>query len=233
MVKDVFLDKRDTSDLKQLDNSRKKLFGRTTIIETTDLGSGAGNKAYTTILSQLGKLARQRSLNKKSLHLVFKLVWHFKPDNILEFGTAAGVSASYIGKAYQFKKFVTMEGCAVLASHAREYLNTLNLTSVEIKVGNFDAILDKTLKEFKQLDLVFVDGNHRKDQTLLYFKKCLSKAHDNSIFIFDDIHWSPDMAEAWQLIIENEVVTLTIDLFKIGIVFLRKDMAKQQLVIRY
>jgi predicted O-methyltransferase YrrM len=233
MVQEAFLDKTEAPELKQLDISRKKLFGRTTTIETTDLGAGAGNKAYTTVLSQLGKLAKQRSPDKKNLHLIYRLVKHFKPENILEFGTAAGISASYIGKANQFKKFVTMEGCAVLASHARNYLNSMDLSTVEIKVGAFDVTLDKTLKEFEQLDFVFVDGNHRKHQTLHYFKKCLSLANDNSIFILDDIHWSPGMQEAWELIKENQRVTLTIDLFKIGIVFFRKEIAKQHMVIRY
>lgn len=233
MVQDVFLDKTITPELKQLDRSRKSLFKRTTTIETTDLGAGAGNKLYVTVLSPLGKLARQRSLDKKNLYLLYKLVKYFQPNYILELGTSAGISTSYIGISNTFKKFVTMEGCAVLASHARSYLNALHLKTIEIKVGNFDVILDNTLKEFEQLDLVFVDGNHRKHQTIKYFESCLKKANDNSIFIFDDIHWSSGMAEAWQLIKENKRVTLSLDLFKIGIVFFRKEMVRQHLVIRY
>jgi predicted O-methyltransferase YrrM len=126
-----------------------------------------------------------------------------------------------------------MEGCAVLASHARNYLNSLDLTDIEIKVGNFDVILDKTLAEFEQLDLVFVDGNHRKHQTVQYFEKCLTKAKEHSIFVFDDIHWSSEMQEAWQLIKSNQRVTVSIDLFKIGIVFLKKGIARQDFTIRY
>jgi len=233
LIEEIILDPSKTADLVMLDKSRKKLFRRTASIETTDLGAGAGDKSYVTILSQLGKIAKQRSLDKKSLHLLYRLVKHYKPNCILEFGTSVGVSASYIGKANHFKKFVSMEGCAVLASHAKDYLSELNLSDIDIKVGNFDVILDKTLEEFEHLDLVFVDGNHRKKETLQYFEKCLTKANDNSIFIFDDIHWSSEMQETWELIKENQQVTVSIDLFKMGIVLFKKGIARQDFMIRF
>jgi len=82
--------------------------------------------------------------------------------------------------------------------------------------------------------LLFVDGNHRKEATLEYFNFFLSKAVNNSIFIFDDIHWSEGMEEAWKEIQSHEAVTLTIDLFFIGLVFFSKDfIVKQHFTIRF
>lgn len=233
LINDVFLDNSTNADLKILDASRKQLFKRSNLIETTDLGSGAGKKPYITIINPLGKIAQQRSLDKKSLHLLYKLTKNFKPTNILEFGTSAGISASYIGKANPFKKFVSMEGCAVLASHAKNYFDSLDLSKIELKVGNFDDILDKTLAGFEQLDMVFVDGNHRQQQTLNYFRKCLTKTNEDSIFIFDDIHWSSEMEKAWEEIKKHEKVSVSIDLYKMGILFFRKGIARQDFVIRY
>ena len=229
----IFHDKSADQELKKLDKAKKQLFKRTTPIETTDLGAGAGNKHYTTYIDTLGKIARRRSPGSRSLHILFKLSRHFHPAYILEFGTSAGISASYIGRASPFKKFVSMEGCAVLAAHACEYFTELNLSGIEVKVGNFDVILDKTLDEFEQLDLVFVDGNHRKRQTLDYFARCLKKTHEHSIIIFDDIHWSAEMEEAWKVIKKNERVSVTIDLYNMGIVFFRKGISKQDFIIRY
>jgi len=233
LIHQVFMDKTSYPDLKILDDSRKQMFSRTTAIETTDLGTGAGNKPYITIINQLGKIAKRRALDKKSLHLLYKLTKHYKPDYILEFGTSAGISASYIGKANHFKKFVSMEGCAVLASHAKNYFDSLNLSEIELKVGNFNDTLDKILSEFEQLDMVFVDGNHRQQQTLDYFRKCLTKAHENSIFIFNDIHWSPEMEKAWKEMKKHEWVSVSIDLYRIGILFFRKGITRQDFIIRY
>ncbi len=233
LINEVFLDNSSNSDIDILDSFRKQLFKRSTLIETTDLGAGAGKKTYITIVTPLGKIARQRSLDNKSLNLLYKITRYFKPASILEFGTSAGISASYIGKASDFKKFVTMEGCAVLASHAKNYFDSLNLSKIELRVGNFDDILDKTLSEFEQLDMVFVDGNHRRKQTTDYFMKCVTKAHENSIFIFDDIHWSPEMEKAWEEIKKHKRVSVSIDIFKMGILFFNKGIARQDFVIRY
>jgi predicted O-methyltransferase YrrM len=233
LINEVFKDRESYPDLKTLNDARKQMFHRTTAIETTDLGAGAGNKPYITIMKPLGKIAKRRALNKKNLLLLYHLTRYFKPENILEFGTSAGISTSYIGKASHFKKFVTMEGCAVLASHAKNYFDSLNLSKIEIKVGNFDDILDKTLAGFEQLDMVFVDGNHRQQRTLDYFNKCLAKAHENSIFVFDDIHWSPEMEKAWEQMKKSEQVHFSIDLYKMGILFFRKGISRQNFIIRY
>lgn len=233
LIHDIFHDKTANFELKKLDETKKQLFKRTTAIETTDLGAGAGNKHYTTYIDMLGKIARRRSPGTRSLYVLFKLSRHFRPDYILEFGTSVGISTSYIGRACQFKKFVSMEGCAVLAAYANDYFKELELSEIEVKVGDFDVILDKTLDEFKQLDLVFVDGNHRKRQTLDYFARCLKKTHEHSIIIFDDIHWSVEMEEAWMIIKKNKKISVTIDLFTMGIVFFRKGISKQDFIIRY
>ena len=98
--------------------------------------------------------------------------------------------------------------------------------------GSFDEELPKILAS-NTPDFVFFDGNHRKDPTLRYFNWCLDKATDDSIFIFDDIHWSDDMESAWDDIKSHKRVTVTIDLFEMGIVFFKKKQAKQHFIVRF
>jgi hypothetical protein len=74
----------------------------------------------------------------------------------------------------------------------------------------------------ERLDFAFIDGHHAAEPTLDYFDQCLAKAHNDTVFIFDDIHWSTGMEEAWVAIKAHPKVTVTIDLFHFGIVFLRK-----------
>jgi hypothetical protein len=58
--------------------------------------------------------------------------------------------------------------------------------------------------------------------------------HEYSVLIFDDIHWSGEMEEAWNTIKAHEQVRLTIDLFFIGIVYFRKEnKVKQDFAIRF
>jgi predicted O-methyltransferase YrrM len=89
------------------------------------------------------------------------------------------------------------------------------------------------LKETDSVDFVFFDGNHRFEATWDYFSLCLKKAHNDSIFIFDDIHWSDEMERVWYKILMLEEVKVSIDLFRMGIIFFKKELSKQNFIIRY
>jgi hypothetical protein len=52
--------------------------------------------------------------------------------------------------------------------------------------------------------------------------------------IFDDIHWSQEMEQAWNEVRENAAVQLSVDLFFIGLVFFNDDFKiKQHFTIRF
>ena len=80
--------------------------------------------------------------------------------------------------------------------------------------------------------LIYFDGNHSKHATLEYFELLLPSVTNETVWIFDDIHWSKDMEEAWETIKNNQNVTVTIDTFQWGIVFFRKEQPKEHFVIR-
>ena len=54
------------------------------------------------------------------------------------------------------------------------------------------------------------------------------------MIILDDIHWSKEMEQAWQYVQRHKAVTMTIDLFFIGIVLLREEFKiKQHFSVRF
>ena len=53
-----------------------------------------------------------------------------------------------------------------------------------------------------------------------------------TVFIFDDIHLSEEMEEAWKEIKKHPKVQVTIDTFYLGLVFFRREQAKQDFKIR-
>ena len=158
---------------------------------------------------------------------------NFQPETGLELGTSLGISSAYIAKANATSSFTTIVGCSEIAAIAKENFASLNIKNVQQIIGNFDDELPKYLNRTEKLDFVFFDGNHRKEPTLNYFKQCLAKANDNSVFVFDDIYWSSEMKEAWTEIKKHERVTVTIDLFFLGIVFFRKEQARQDFILRF
>ena len=93
--------------------------------------------------------------------------------------------------------------------------------------------LKTAINKFDILDLVFIDANHKSEAVLRYFELCLNKINKDSILIFDDIYWSSDMEMAWQIIKNHSLVTSTIDIFEMGIVFFNSNLNKTHYKMRY
>ena len=106
------------------------------------------------------------------------------------------------------------------------------------QVGLTSNLKPETLKneldnlKLETYNLIYFDGNHSKKATLDYFELLLPTITNDSVWIFDDIHWSQDMEQAWEVIKNHEKVTVTIDTFQWGIVFFRKEQEKEHFVIR-
>jgi predicted O-methyltransferase YrrM len=90
--------------------------------------------------------------------------------------------------------------------------------------GHFDHTLDDLLSQIQQLDFIFLDGNHRYEPTVAYFEKLLSKAHEGTVWVIDDIHWSEEMKQAWAYIKDHPSIRASIDLYWSGIAFQRSDI---------
>lgn len=227
----VLKDKTHYTEYDKIEILRKQLLKDKRIVNITDFGAGAKtNKSIQRTVEDIAK----KSLKKPSLaQLFFRIIRFYQYKNILDLGTSLGLTTAYLGKANNGIKLKSFEGCAETAKAAQENFNKLSLKNIEIIVGNIDETLPEELKEFINLDFVFFDANHRYEPTIRYFEQCLTKAHEESCFIFDDIYWSEEMKQAWQAIQKHRAVTVSIDLFWVGIVFFRKKQPKQHYILKF
>jgi predicted O-methyltransferase YrrM len=162
------------------------------------------------------------------------MIKYYQPQTILELGTSLGITTSYLSLAKPDSKLITIEGSNEIAEVAKRNIRDLEIRNTGIIEGNFDNMLSSVVSDLSSVDFAFIDGNHRKEPTERYFQQLLTKTHNNSILIFDDIHWSKEMEEAWEIIKINAAVTCSIDLFFIGIIFFRQEFkATQHFVIRF
>ena len=211
-----------------IEKTRKELLCSNEEIEIADFGAGGLNENIKK--KKVNCIAANSLKSLKYSELLFRLANYFKPQNILELGTSFGISTMYM--ALSNAKVTTIEGCKNISEIAEKNFETCGLKNINIITGNFDSVLPEFIEKADNLDFVFFDGNHRKEPTINYFETCLRKVDNNSVFIFDDIHWSQEMEEAWEYIKKSDKVTVTIDLFFLGLVFFRKEQAKQNFVIR-
>jgi predicted O-methyltransferase YrrM len=197
-----------------------------------DFGAGS---AVIPFKNRIVKNIAASSLKKKKYaQLLFRIAKYYNSKTIVELGTSFGISTSYLASANPDSKIYTFEGAKNIAKIAKENFEKLQLKNIEMVEGSFEKTLPFINDKIENIDLLFVDGNHRKEPTLQYFNFFLSKAGNNSIFIFDDIHWSEEMEEAWKIIKSHSAVTLSIDLFFIGLVFFSNDFkVKQDFPIRF
>ena len=219
------------SVFEDMENLRKKLLKNRTTIEITDFG--AGSRIYKTNQREICQIAKSAEKNPKFAKLLFRLIQHFKPSTILDLGTSLGITTIYESKAYESSKIFTFEGCPATAEIAKKNFEELKCENIQTIVGNIDETLPQKLGQIEQLDFAFFDANHRFEPTVSYFEQCLAKATEESIFVFDDIHWSDEMHEAWLVIKNHPEVMISIDLFYVGIIFFRKNQPKQDFILRF
>jgi len=230
---EVILDKSSRDDYLIVELQRSALLRQQSLLETTDFGAGAHNKEYRIRFRKVKDITRGSSISPKLGKLIYRLIEYSKPDDILEVGTSMGISSMYMAKAAPDSRIITMEGCAMIAEKAMENFNSIGLKNIELVMGNFDLLLEKTLRSFEKIDFVLIDGNHRKDPTLAYFRQILPKLHSGSMIMIDDIHWSKGMEQAWEEIRANEKVSISIDLFSTGILIFKEDIAKEDFVLKF
>jgi len=231
LADEVIYDFNDKSEYKNIEEQRKKLFNDDSVITVTDLGAGSHlNKNRTKKVSQIAKNALK---SPKLAKLIYRLAKNSRAKSAIELGTCLGITTAYLAKTDAQTQVITIEGCPQTAEVARKNFRDLNLENIELHVGNFDLILPDIIAQQPSLDFVYIDGNHRKDATLNYFKWCLPKVTENSLLIFDDIYWSEGMKEAWTEIKNHPDVTITIDLFWIGLVYFKKRQAKEHFKLKF
>lgn len=232
-IKNILNDKRQFDCFRYIESIRTELRNNNTEIDVPDFG--AGSRIQLNNKRKISAIAKSSLKPKKYSQLIFRIVHYFKPNSILELGTSLGITTSYLAFANPSANIISMEGAPEIANVARNTFQQLYLSNIKIVEGNFDETLPSTISnKLSTVDFVFIDGNHRKQPTLNYFYQLLNKSTQSTIFIFDDIHWSKEMEDAWKEIQQHSSVTLTIDLFFIGIVFLRTEQkVKEHFTIRF
>ncbi|CAM3469348.1 O-methyltransferase [Flavobacterium chungbukense] len=233
-----FYDKKRKPEYRILENYRKSLLKNKNFIEVTDFG--AGSKVFKSNRRQISKIAQTAGISSKRAELLFRVTNYFQPETILEIGTSLGLATSALALGSRSlgtkAKVITLEGCPNTAGIAKNQLNEFDCKNVENIISEFESFLiaENLSRDFgtKIYDLIYFDGNHSKKATLAYFELLLSTINNDSVWIFDDIHWSEEMEEAWENIKNHPKVKVTIDTFQWGFVFFRREQEKEHFIIR-
>ncbi len=234
LVTKCFYDKTIYLEYSILKVYRKSLLANENYIEVTDFG--AGSRVFKSNKRQITQIAKTAGISSKRAELLFRLVKYFQPNSILEIGTSLGLATSALASGNKNAKIISLEGCKETLSITKK---TFQVSSFKFQVSNvafinteFSNYLGSPQVTTNNPQLIYFDGNHSQTATLEYFNLLLPTITNESVWIFDDIHWSSDMENAWKSIKNHPKVKVTIDTFQWGIVFFRAEQEKEHFVIR-
>ncbi len=213
-----------------IEERRDAMLRATKQIEVTDFGSRGGT--YTTSVKKVAKNSLSSPRNAQIFFRIANWLGHDaeRSIDIIELGTNLGITTAYLASAAKTNRITSFEGSEELIQLARRNWRKLGLRNIRVFHGNIDQTLFKHAK--KPFDLAFIDANHRYEPTCRYVDHLAQFAHEKSIIIIDDIHYSPEMEQAWKTIQQRDYVTTTMDYFDFGLIFFDTHYLKKHYRLR-
>ena len=230
LITKCFYNKEYKPEYELLEKYRNSLLASKEVIQVVDFG--AGSKVFKTNQRAVCKIAQKAGISKKRAELLFRITKYFQSEHILEIGTSLGLATSALSAGNNVANITTLEGCENTSAVAKKTLRNFELNNIENIVTEFSVYLKNSKSEATIYDLIYFDGNHQKQATLEYFELLLPTITNETVWIFDDIHWSKEMTQAWEKIKNHPKVTVTIDTFQWGLVFFRREQTKEHFTIR-
>jgi predicted O-methyltransferase YrrM len=206
---------------------------------------GAPSKTTRKNERTVSSLVATNAIDDDCGRFLFRLALWLEAKTILEFGTNAGISTIYLHAADTRARLDTVEGNPDVAALAQETFSKAGTgPGLHAHVGLFQDWLNQQSPPPKaavqlinnqesrinnQLDLFFLDGDHREQPTLDYVNQLLSRTTENSVFVIADIHWSPGMERAWEALKQLPEVTASVDVYHFGLLFFKPGINKVHL----
>jgi predicted O-methyltransferase YrrM len=231
LITKVFRNKVSSDDMMKIEEIRRRMLSDRRILTVTDYGSGNDRRGGA--LRKVSEIARNTPVTEKYGKLLANLSREFGRECIVELGTSLGIGAMYLAAGTSGAAVHTIEGCPLISEVASENFKLSGYNNIILYTGTFRAVLDKFREQNIVPGLVFIDGDHRGESMVEYFEKLCSLSDERTVMVFDDIYRTAETGEAWSKIKSDKRVTLSLDIFRMGLVFLRKGLTPAAFIIRY
>jgi predicted O-methyltransferase YrrM len=196
-------------------------------------------KVPQTVLQEHKKLraessfVRRSSVSEKYGELLYRISRWFRPEMIVELGTGMGISTMYLSSGSPEIALHSIERDTERAAQAAHLICRSCPGPISIHWGEMEEKLEDLTPLVPGRFLAFVDGNHHYEPTVDYVRKLLDRAGDEAVIVMDDIYWSRGMQRAWKEVSSWTEVRVSVDLFHMGILLLRKDLPKSRIKIKF
>lgn len=177
--------------------------------------------------SSIQKYLQKQAVSQKEGELLFRLANHYKPYSILAIGSSLGLTPLYLTGYASNLQCITLESEADVAATARKNIEKKANPSIQIIQGNYLATLGEALHQLKKIDCIYFCKELRAEELDKIFQECLPFFHDESMVIISGIHSSSEKCNYWKQLCKSHKITVSVDLYKLGLIFFRPKLHKR------
>jgi predicted O-methyltransferase YrrM len=229
--REVIRQDKDNPVFEGIENLRKSLLKSKKTV--TPLDMGAGSVVSQNKVRKVADIARYGIAHPKTSRLYYRIIEDMQAATVLELGTSLGLNTMYMATPSTVNKVYTIEGCPQIAELAQNHFAGYSQHKIELINQPISTALPYVFCRVSKIDFVLFDAHHTYEATMRYYEACKPYLHEHSVLVFDDIYWSSGMKQAWEEIASEAGVSLSLDLYRMGIVFFKKAMQKEHYVLEW
>lgn len=181
----------------------------------------------------IGEIVRREAVGKKQGALLFRLANYFKPKHILQVGGSVGLSTLYLTAYSPDVACVVLENMPSLAAVAREVWKKGARVPIDLRVGPYNTLLSAALQQMERLDFVFFNRLEASDDREALVDACIEKACSETVIVMSGIQANPTMRAFWRSVCARPEVTVTLDLYTMGIVLFNRKLHKRDYTVYF
>lgn len=181
---------------------------------------------------QIGEIVYCEAIKPSHGKLLFRLANYFKSQRILQIGPNVGISTLYLTSYAKEVRCIALENVPQFAEIARQVFERAG-KHIDLRVGSYASLLPQALRDLGEVDLVYFNTLYEQQHTEALFESCLPYVGDWTLFVFEGIKSSQRMRAFWDAVCARPEVTVTIDLYTMGIVFFNPKLHKQNYIVYF
>ncbi len=236
LMQEVFVDSPDTTPIifKGIEMFRTGLIGIKEEISYEDYGAGGDKQRIKKVT--IGSMAKKSLKQARYARFLFRLTRFVEAKNVVELGTSFGITTLYLSEAVgRFGAVHTVEADKNILAVAQDHWPQTLEAAHPVYEYCFDLNEEwsSLCEHIGRIDFLFIDANHRKEAMIRYVLQAMPYMHQKSVVVVDDIYWNKDTLEGWEILKNRKEVTLSFDIFQMGVLFFDKNLSKEDFTLKY
>lgn len=159
-------------------------------------------------------------------HLLLRLSHYFNFQKTIELGTSMG-KVTLVFALSENNHHTNIDTCTQTSQITQSFIKT---TAYKNRVS-FTQNIPKN-NTYLKADCIFINSQLNPMDIYTNFEKILHLLHNDSLLILNDPHKSKEKHQIWKKISKHPQVTVTVDLFQLGLVFFRKQQLQEKFYVK-